>query len=80
MGGASGLSLETVGDRNGFVSGEKPWNRHVRWSGVDWPTWQREGRKAPALQRGRVTGSTGLPDALNDVAHVSNRELGRSLR
>lgn len=47
MGGASDRPLETAGGRNGFVSGETPWNRSVRWGGAERCVRQRTWREVP---------------------------------
>lgn len=47
MGGASDSPLETVEDRNGLVSGGKPWNRGVLWSGAESAVRQRTTREVP---------------------------------
>lgn len=54
MGGASDSPLETAGDRNGLVSGGKPWNRGVLQSGAERAVRQRTTSEAPsALERMR---------------------------
>jgi hypothetical protein len=54
MGGASDSPLETAAGRNGFVSGENPWNRNVCWDGADLDFRLRSSRKVqspPARER-----------------------------
>lgn len=69
MGGANDPPLATAEDRNGLVSGEKPWNRGVlRRKEPSASSGNGRRRRRRDLWSACATGSSGLPDRTHHVA------------